>query len=103
MLITFNYKLSIDLTMALVISSISQLTLVRTCERSIVYCRIFLVLHIVQSVHTKLKDGKNDIMGSVQRYHCCELALGLYGVRRRTGTISNCEHFFEKREAKGSW
>ena len=90
-LITFDYKLSILLTMALVIQSVTQLTPVRDCIRFLFYCHVLFVLYIFQSVYTGHKDGKNNGMESVQRYHCCELALGLHGVRRRAGAISDRE------------
>lgn len=39
-------------------------------------------------------------MEPLQRYHCCELALGLYSVRRRPGAIPNCEYSFTEWRAQ---
>ena len=100
MLIIFVLKLVISSIMALVNLIVTQPTSVRDCIGFCILYRIPLVLCMIRSIIACQKDGKDDIMEPIQRYRCCKLALGVYGVRRRTSTISNCEKSCTRWEAE---
>lgn len=96
----FYYMLLRYPTMAPVILCVTQPKPVKDCISFLLYHCIFIVLSRSLSVLARLQDGKDDIMEPLQRCHCCELALGLYSVRRRPSAVPNCKCSFAERRAQ---
>ncbi len=87
--------------MTLVILCATQPRPVKDCISFLLYRCIVFVLSRSLSAFARLQDGKDDIMEPLQRYHCCELALGLYSVRRRPSAVPNCKCSFAEWRAQG--